>query len=72
MSIQSWDVVLMDGIHKAHGWHVDKEKVRKAIEANETCLLPIKRQRFIGEGKIVGYTYISEVSHWIIMRIVSC
>ena len=29
MSIRGWHVVLMDGIHKAHGWHVDEEKVHK-------------------------------------------
>ena len=51
MGIRGWHLVLIDGIHKAHGWLVDEEKVHKEKEANETCLLPIERQRFTGEGE---------------------
>ena len=52
MSIRGWHVVLMDDIHKAHGWHVDEKKVYKAMQkgANGTYMLPIERQRFTGEG----------------------
>ena len=65
MSMWDWHVVLMNGVRKAHRWHVGDGKNPRA---SRTWSKPTKRQRLTCEVKIAGYSHMSELPRFIIMK----